>query len=114
MNGDLQLDAHTRRAHWRGHPVPLTLGEFAIVERLCNDGDRDVSYRALYDVVRGDGFVAGAGDNGYRVNVRAFVKRIRQKFRTVDPDFDAIENFPGFGYRWRKSCSPRKRGMPSG
>jgi two-component system response regulator ChvI len=114
MDGELHLDAGARRAHWRGQPVPLTLGEYAIVERLCSECDRDVSYRALYDVVRGDGFVAGTGDNGYRVNVRAFVKRIRQKFRKVDPEFDAIENFPGFGYRWRRTAAARASGAESG
>jgi two-component system response regulator ChvI len=33
--------------------------------------------------------------------VRSFIKRIRKKFREVDPEFDHIENYPGFGYRWR-------------
>ena len=32
--------------------------------------------------------------------VRAFIKRIRQKFRDVDSTFEHIENYPGFGYRW--------------
>jgi len=40
------------------------------------------------------------GEIGYRANVRAFIKRIRQKFRDVDPEFTQIENYPGFGYRW--------------
>jgi len=34
------------------------------------------------------------------VNVRSFIKRIRQKFREVDEEFDCIGNYPGFGYRW--------------
>src|SRR3546814_4070976 len=29
------------------------------------------------------------------------IKRIRQKFREVDDNFEEIENYPGFGYRWR-------------
>ncbi|HEY1430871.1 MAG TPA: DNA-binding response regulator, partial [Stellaceae bacterium] len=37
---------------------------------------------------------------GYRANVRTFIKRIRKKFRDVDPGFDHIENYAGFGYRW--------------
>jgi two-component system response regulator ChvI len=44
--------------------------------------------------------------DGYRANVRTFIKRIRQKFREVDPEFDAIENYAGFGYRW--SAAPDK------
>ena len=49
----------------------------------------------------GKGFVAGHGPEGYRSNVRTFIKRIRQKFRDIDDDFDAIENYPGYGYRWQ-------------
>jgi two-component system response regulator ChvI len=52
--------------------------------------------------VHGKGFVAGEGPEGYRANVRTFIKRIRQKFRNIDSKFEQIENYPGFGYRWRE------------
>jgi two-component system response regulator ChvI len=97
---NLRLNSRFRRASWRGRDVPLTQSEFAILERLALASERDVAYRDLYDVVRGPGFVAGAGAEGYRVNVRAFVKRIRQKFKDIDPEFDAIRNYPGVGYSW--------------
>ncbi len=29
------------------------------------------------------------------------IKRIRRKFESLDEGFTAIENYPGFGYRWR-------------
>ncbi|MEA2801060.1 MAG: two-component system, OmpR family, response regulator ChvI, partial [Rhodospirillaceae bacterium] len=38
----------------------------------------------------------------YRANVRSAIKRIRNKFRALDPAFDEIENYTGFGYCWRK------------
>ena len=99
--GRLQLDASTRRAYWDGRKVDLTLTEFKIVELLIKQRDKDVSYRRIYDLAHGPGFIAGEGDDGYRVNVRSFIKRIRNKFREIDPDFDHIRNYPGFGYRWR-------------
>jgi len=99
--GALELRPDAGRAAWRGVEVPLTLTEFQIVRLLAERPGRDVRYREIYDVVRGSGFVAGAGEDGYRANVRAFIKRIRQKFREVDDDFDRIENYAGFGYRWR-------------
>ena len=61
---------------------------------------RDLSYREIYDALRGENFIAGEGPDGYRANVRALIKRIREKFLAVDPDFAAIANYPGFGYRW--------------
>jgi two-component system response regulator ChvI len=71
-----------------------------MVDCLVSKAGSDVSYRELYDMVHGEGFAAGAGEIGYRTNVRAFIKRIRQKFKDADADFSQIENYPGFGYRW--------------
>lgn len=99
--GALDLNPVSSRAYWRGVEVPLTLGEFHIVHALASRAGSDLRYRDLYDEVRGEGFVAGVGPEGYKTNVRTFVKRIRQKFRDCDPDFEQIENYPGFGYRWR-------------
>jgi two-component system response regulator ChvI len=99
--GSLELDPETARAQWKGGRVELTLSEFNIVRYLAERAGQDVRYREIYDLVRGKGFIAGTGLDGYRANVRTFIKRIRQKFREVDPAFDAIENYAGFGYRWR-------------
>ncbi|HYD99204.1 MAG TPA: response regulator transcription factor [Alphaproteobacteria bacterium] len=99
-HGKLALQTDTSRAFWDGRQVDLTLSEFKIVQHLAGRAGRDVSYREIYDIVRGKGFVAGTGDEGYRANVRTAVKRIRQKFRDLDDQFDQIENYPGFGYRW--------------
>ena len=100
--GALELANDSARAQWKGTRVDLTLSEFNIVRYLAERAGQDVRYREIYDLVRGKGFVAGTGTDGYRANVRTFVKRIRQKFREVDPEFDAIENYAGFGYRWRE------------
>lgn len=98
---DLVLRIESGRALWKGSELPLTVTEFEIVRMLVAKGGGDVGYRDLYDVVHGAGFFAGMGPGGYRANVRAFIKRIRQKFRDIDPKFDRIENYAGFGYRWR-------------
>ena len=96
----LALRYDSRRVLWHEANVALTLTEFNIVAYLTEHADRDVSYREIYDIVHGEGFVAGDGEIGFRTNVRAFIKRIRQKFRDVDPQFSQIKNYPGFGYRW--------------
>jgi two-component system response regulator ChvI len=96
--GALRLDG--QRAFWREHQVDLSLTEYRIVSMLAQKANKDVSYREIYDLVHGEGFVAGAGEDGYRANVRTFIKRIRQKFRDLDDTFDRIENYPSYGYRW--------------
>ncbi len=99
--GALSLKLKTSRATWADQPVELTLTEFKIVHLLATKVGEDVPYRTIYDLVHGSGFLAGAGPEGYRANVRTFVKRIRQKFRDVDAEFDQIGNYAGFGYRWK-------------
>lgn len=98
--GDLDLREDQGRACWKGAQIPLTLTEYRIVAMLASAPDRDFSYREIYDIVHGKNFMAGYGDQGFRANVRAFIKRIRRKFRDSDSSFDCIGNYPGFGYRW--------------
>jgi two-component system, OmpR family, response regulator ChvI len=70
------------------------------VSQLALKPGEDVSYRELYDLVHGKDFLAGSGADGYRANVRTFIKRIRKKFRDVDLEFDQVRNYAGFGYQW--------------
>jgi two-component system response regulator ChvI len=99
--GPLSLRQETKRARWQDKEVPLSLGEFEVVALLATKPGHDVSYREIYNTVQTEGFIAGQGSEGYRTNVRALIKRIRRKFTDVDPGFNALENYPGFGYRWR-------------
>jgi two-component system response regulator ChvI len=99
--GGLELRFDINRAFWRGQVIDLTLTEFRMVSRLAMKPGEDVSYRELYDIVHGKDFVAGYGSDGYRTNVRTFIKRIRKKFRAVEDGFGCIENYASFGYRWK-------------
>ena len=100
--GKLLLRPDFRRAYWNEVDLDLTLGEYNIVHLLASNVGRYVSYRNVYDCLRHDGFIAGRGALGYRANVRSAIKRIRGKFRTLDPTFDKIENYSNFGYCWKK------------
>jgi two-component system response regulator ChvI len=100
MCGELTLSTDSNRAFWKETKVDLTLAEFKIVYLLAMNKDKDVPHREIYDNVRGPGFVAGDGTEGYRANVRTFIKRIRQRFREVDENFNRIQTYSGFGYRW--------------
>jgi len=98
--GRLALRFDTNRALWGSRTVELTLTEFKILTLLAENAGQDVGYREIYDLVHGKDFIAGHGAEGYRANVRTFIKRIRKKFREIDPGFDHIGNYAGFGYRW--------------
>ncbi len=99
--GDLVLYPDNARVKWKGVTVPLTVLQYKMVAYLAQRDGLDASYRDLYEAVRGVGFVAGDGDYGLREIVRSWISRIRRRFRSIDPEFDQIEAYPGFGYRWR-------------
>jgi two-component system response regulator ChvI len=90
------------RAYWNDVDLDLTLGEYNIVHLLASNVGRYVTYRKVYDRLHYEGFIAGTGPEGYRANVRSAIKRIRNKFRDLDPTFDKVENYTGFGYCWTK------------
>jgi two-component system response regulator ChvI len=99
--GPLVLRPDGGGVRWRDADPELTVTELNIVHLLASRAGDYVTYRAIYDCVHRPGFVAGDGAEGYRTNVRSSIKRIRNKFRAVDPSFREIENFAAFGYRWR-------------
>jgi two-component system, OmpR family, response regulator ChvI len=101
--GKLLLQRSAGRAFWNGVDAGLTIGEYRIIDLLASNPGQHFTYRAIYDRLRHEGFVAGDGPRGHWANVRSAIKRLRSKFRALDHTFDEIENYAGFGYRWRKS-----------
>jgi two-component system response regulator ChvI len=76
--------------------VILTVTEFLILHALAQRPGVVKSRDQLMDV--------GYDDETYVDDrtVDSHIKRIRKKFRAVDPDFTAIETLYGVGYRFRE------------
>ncbi len=104
-HGQIVLRPDISRAYWAGRDIDLTVTEFKIVYLLVSRAGEYVTYRSIYDCVHHAGFMAGNGSNGFRTNVRSSIRRIRNKFRDLDPGFGEIENYAAFGYRWRAAAS---------
>lgn len=77
---------------WRGQRINLPLTAQRILAALQTRRGEVVSYEELYKVVK-------SGRN--RDNIRKHVSTIREAFRELDAEFDAIENVPMRGFRWR-------------
>ena len=98
-HGKLRLDPMQLECEWDGKQLPdkLTTTEFLIVKELAKRPGiikersqlMDVAYREDTDIE----------DR----TIDSHVKRIRKKFKKVDPDFSAIETRYGSGYRWNVS-----------
>jgi two-component system response regulator ChvI len=99
-HGDLVLHPGARRAYWHGQDVGLTVTEYKVVSRLVAGSGEPVTFRAIYDEMHYEGFHGGSGADGYEVNVRAIMKKIRRKFAASAPGFDGIQSIKKVGYLW--------------
>ena len=94
--GELTLDPLRHSCAWRGENVTLTVTEFLILQALAGRPGFVKSRDALMDA---------AYDDQVYVDDRTIdshIKRIRKKFRVVDPDFDMIETLYGVGYKYKE------------
>ncbi len=95
--GKLTLDPARHDCLWDGRAVKLTVTEFLLLQALAQRPGFVKSRDNLMDA---------AYDDQVYVDDRTIdshVKRMRKKFRQVDPEFDAIETLYGVGYRYRES-----------
>jgi two-component system response regulator ChvI len=95
--GKLTLDPARHDCLWDGKPVKLTVTEFLLLQSLAQRPGFVKSRDNLMDA---------AYDDQVYVDDRTIdshIKRMRKKFRDVDPEFDAIETLYGVGYRYRES-----------
>lgn len=88
----LSIDAERLSAAWRDQPLALTLTEFWIVHALAKNPGHVKNRQQLMDAAN-----VVLDDN----TITSHIKRIRRKFQSIDPAFDAIETMYGAGYRWR-------------
>src|SRR6267154_6568790 len=89
--GALALDAERMQAQWDGQVVLLSLTEFWIVHALARHPGHVRNRQQLMDAAN-----VVLDDN----TITSHVKRIRRKFQSIDPKFDAVQTVYGMGYRW--------------
>jgi two-component system response regulator ChvI len=93
--GDLSMNPVRHECTWRGEAVQLTVTEFLILQALARRPGHVKSRDQLMD--------AAYDDNIYVDDrtIDSHIKRLRRKFKAIDPDFAAIETLYGLGYRFR-------------
>ena len=96
VRGKLALDPQRHECTWEGRPVRLTVTEFLILQALAQRPGFVKSRDSLMDA---------AYDDQVYVDDRTIdshIKRLRNKFKVVADDFDAIETLYGVGYRYKE------------
>jgi len=94
VRGRLSMDPARHRVGWDGHDVTLTVTEFLILEALAQRPGVVKSRNQLMDVAYQDDIYVDDR------TIDSHIKRLRRKFRVLDPEFKAIETLYGVGYRF--------------
>ena len=97
--GNLILDNSRHQCTWKGEPVDLTVTEFLLIGSLASRPGFVKNRDQLMD--------AAYGENIYVDDrtIDSHIKRLRKKFKSVDPGFSNIETLYGVGYRYSETYS---------
>jgi len=90
--GRLSMDPARHQVTWTGKPVSLTVTEFLILEALAQRPGVIKNRNQLMDAAYSDDVFVDDR------TIDSHIKRLRRKFRAVDPQFSGIETLYGAGY----------------
>ena len=94
--GHLELDDSRHTCRWKNQQVNLTVTEYLLVKVLSERPGHVRTRDQLIDLAYGETIYVDDR------TVDSHIKRVRQKFRDVDPDFSQIETLYGVGYRYKE------------
>lgn len=89
---DLEINEDSMSIRWKGQELSLTLTEFWLIESMARHPGHVKTYENMMQITR-QSYVERNTINGY-------IRRIRNKFKEVDPDFKHIQTVFGVGYKW--------------
>ena len=92
--GRLTMDPARHKVLWDDLVVSLTVTEFLILEALALRPGVVKTRNQLLDIAYSDDVYVDDR------TIDSHIKRIRRKFRAVDPGFDSIDTLYGVGYRF--------------
>lgn len=96
VRGELRLDDAKHTCTWQNQAINLTVSEYlllkALIERIGHVKSRD----NLID------FAYGSGVYVDDRTIDSHIKRIRKKFKDIDPEFNNIETVYGVGYKYKE------------
>ena len=96
IRGALTLDDMRHQCRWHDQDIQLTVTQFLLTKALATRPGLVKSRDQLID--------AAYGENIYVDDrtIDSHIKRIRKKFRQIDPEFNKIETLYGIGYRYKE------------
>ena len=89
---ELEIDEESMSIRWKGQELSLTLTEFWLIESMARHPGHVKTYENMMQITR-QSYVERNTINGY-------IRRIRNKFKEIDPEFKHIQTVFGVGYKW--------------
>lgn len=89
---ELEINADSMSIKWQGVELSLTLTEFWLIESMARHPGHVKTYENMMQITR-QSYVERNTINGY-------IRRIRNKFKEIDPNFKNIQTVFGVGYKW--------------
>lgn len=96
VRGKLEMDEGRHLCRWSGEDVNLTVTEYLLVKSLAVNPGHVKNRDQLISLAYGDSVYVDDR------TVDTHIKRIRRKFKDIDPEFDSIETLYGIGYRYKE------------
>ena len=96
IRGELTMNPLRHAVKWKGNDVSLTVTEFLLLQALAQRPGFVKSRDQLMDAAYDDQVYVDDRTIG------SHIKRLRQKMRTADDEFSAIETLYGIGYRYNE------------
>ncbi len=95
-NGHLRFDDSRHLCAWKGEPVNLTVTEYLLLKALAMRPGHVRNREQLIAMAYGENM--HIDDR----TIDSHIKRVRKKFKDLDPEFDHIETLYGIGYRYKE------------
>ena len=94
---NLMMDQSRHECTWKGNPLNLTITEFLLLKSLAYRPGLVKNRDQLIDTAYGENIYVDDR------TIDSHIKRLRKKFRAIDPNFSQIETLYGVGYRYNRS-----------
>ncbi len=94
--GDLVMDDDRHTCQWQGRDVDVTVTEYLLLKALAQKPGLVKNRDQLIDMAYGDNIYVDDR------TIDSHIKRIRKKFRKIDPSFAQIETLYGVGYKYKE------------
>ena len=95
-HGSIELDNSRHLCLWKTTPVEFTVTEYLLVQTLASRPGHVRSRDQLIEHAYGENIYVDDR------TIDSHIKRIRKKFKKIDPDFNQIETLYGVGYRYKE------------